>query len=290
MGKTALMLRKAALCASILLVLPAFGAELFPIYEKYVKAVDGSDLAAAKALLSAGKLKALSGKSESEALAALSVISPKADLRGHKEIVDGDDATLIVGANVAENPSTGRIEFVREKGRWKIVSEMWDLSGAPEDADAPPPTSVRQPENDEQREALRELRAMGYPMPEAEFLVMSAVEGKLDAVKLFLKAGYSPDTKSQGSPAIVSAAMFNQPEIVDYLIEAGADVNATDDVNTTALMRIAEKCDATATVRKLLKAGAKTDVKSAGGTTAAQLAEWSGCKENLAAIKAAKKK
>jgi hypothetical protein len=289
MGKTRLMVRKAALLSTLLLVLPASAAELFPIYEKYVKAVDGGDLSAAKALLSAGKLKALSGKSESEALSALSVISPKADIRAHEEILDGDDATLIVGANVAENPSTGRIEFLREKGRWKIVSEMWDLSGAPEDAEPAPPTSVRQAENDEQREALRELRAMGYPMPEAEFLVMSAVEGKLDAVKLFIKAGYSPDTKSQGSPAIVSAAMFNQPDVVDYLIEAGADVNATDDVNTTALMRIAEKCDATASVRKLLKAGAKTDVKSAGGSTAAQLAEWSGCKENLKAIKAAKR-
>ena len=139
-------------------------------------------------------------------------------------------------------------------------------------------------------EALRKLREMGYPSPTADFLVMSAVEGKLEAVKLFVEAGYSPDTKNQGSPAIVNAAMFGNPEVVEYLISVGADVNAVDDVNTTALMRIAEKCEATDTVKALLQAGAKTDIKSAGGVTALQHAEWAKCEDNVAAIKGAAKK
>jgi hypothetical protein len=33
-------------------------------------------------------------------------------------------------------------------------------------------------------------------------------------------------------------------------------------------------------------AGAKTDIKSAGGATAAQMAEWSNCAENVKAIRA----
>jgi len=261
---------------------------LFPIYKKYVAAIDKGDLAAAKKLVSAGKAKQLDGMGEDEALSALNVISPKENLRPYKEIIDGDDATLVVLALVAENESVGRIELAKENGKWKILSERWDIGGDPDEA-AVAPEDVPQPKNDAERAAIRKLREKGYPSPSAEFLVMSAVTGDLDALKLFVEAGYSVDSKSNdGSPAIVSAAMFNHPEVVLYLIKAGADVNAVDGVNTTALMRIADKCDATDAVKALLKAGARTDVKAAGGATALQLAEWSQCDDNAAAIKAKK--
>jgi len=263
---------------------------LFKIYKQYVAAIEKSDLAAAKKFVSSGKLVQLDAMDDDEALAAIDVLSPKENLRQHKEIIDADDATLVVLALVSENESVGRIQFARENGKWKILSEQWDLGGDPDDA----PTAaedVPQPKNDEQRAAIRKLREKGYPSPSAEFLVMSAVTGDLDALKLFVQAGYPVDSKSDdGSPAIVSAAMFNHPDAVLYLIEAGANVNAVDDVNTTALMRMADKCDATAAVKALLKAGTRTDVKSAGGATALQLAEWSQCDDNVAAIKAATKK
>jgi hypothetical protein len=258
---------------------------LFRIYKQYVAAIDDGDLDAAKKFLSSGKVKTLDDLSDDDALAAIDVISPKSDLRQHKEIIDGDDATLIVVANVAENESAGRIQFTRESGKWKILSEQWDIGGNPDDAPAAA-VNVLQPKTDEQRDAIRKLREKGFPEPTGEFMVMSAVTGDLEALKLFVQAGYSVDSKSQdGSPAIVSAAMFNHPEAVMYLIEAGADVNAVDGANTNALMRIADKCDATAAVKALLKAGSHTDTKSAGGVTAAQLAEFSQCKENAAAIK-----
>jgi hypothetical protein len=261
---------------------------LFPIYKKYVAAIDKGDLAAAKKLVSAGKAKQLDGMSEREALSELNVISPKENLRSHKEIIDGDDATLVVLAIVAENESVGRVEFTNENGKWKILSERWDIGGDPDEA-AVAPEDVPQPKNDAERAAIRKLREKGYPSPSAEFLVMSAVTGDLEALKLFVEAGYSVDSKSNdGSPAIVSAAMFNHPEVVLYLIKAGADVNAVDGANTTALMRIADKCDATDAVKALLKAGTRTDIKSAGGATALQLAEWSQCDDNAAAIKAKK--
>ena len=270
-----------SLVAALLLTVSASAAELFPIYQRYVKAIDAGDLEGAKKLLSAGKLAALDGKSDAEALSALNVISPKNKLRAHQEIIEEDDATLIVVANVADMSSTGRVELTREKGGWKIVSEMWNLGGSPEEMASS--SRVRQPENDEQRAAIRKLREMGFASPGPEFLVMSAGDGNLEAVKLFLAAGYSPDTVDRGAPAIVRAA--GHPEVVMHLLEAGANVNATDDVSTTALMRMAEKCDATATIRKLIAAGAKTEIKSAGGADAAQLAEWSGCTENAEAIK-----
>jgi hypothetical protein len=287
---TARLVRTAFSLALLLIAASAALAEespLFKIYERYVAAIDKGDLAAAKKYLSSGKLRTLADMSDEEALSAINVISPKEDLRVYKEIVEDDDGTLTVLADVGGNDSTGTIQFLREKSQWKILSEMWDLGGSPEDDT---PSEVRQPENDEQREAIRALRERGFPQPTADFLVTSAVTGDLEAVRLFVKAGYSPDTKNQGSPAIVSAAMFGQPEIVLYLIEAGADVNAQDDVQTTALMRTADKCDTTEVVKALLKAGAKTHFKSAGGADALQLAEWSQCTENAALIKAAAKK
>jgi hypothetical protein len=279
-------LRFAFFCAAATMAASLHAGELFPIYESYQKAITQGDAAGAKFYLSAGRRAQLSKMSSTAALAEMDVLSPKENLRAHEEVIEGDDATLIVRADVAENDSTGRIQFVKEQGTWKILSEMWDLGGAPEDEG--PSEKVRQPENDAQRDALRKLREMGFPHPTANFLVMSAVQGNLEAVKLFVAAGYSPDTKDRESPAIVSAAMFGQPHVVMYLIEAGADVNAVDDVNTTALMRLADKCDQTATIQALLKAGAKTKVKSAGGADAAQLAEWSNCTDNVKAIRAKK--
>jgi hypothetical protein len=272
--------RVAFILATLLVTLTASADhELFPLYELYQQALADGDAAEAKRFLSEGKRRGLQSKSDDDALAELNVLSPKSGLAVREEVIDGDDATLVVTAKVEENDAVGRIEFVREHNRWKILSEMWDLGG---DADAP--SNVRQPQNDEERNALRKLRELGFPQPSADFLVMSAVEGNLEAVKLFVAAGYSPDTTEGGAPAIVRAAMYGHPDVVQYLIEAGADVNAVDDVNTTALMRLADKCDATATVRALLRAGAQTDVKSAGGATAAQLAEWAGCAENVKAI------
>ena len=66
----------------------------------------------------------------------------------------------------------------------------------------------------------------GYARPSAAYFVMAAGTGDIEAVKLFLEAG---------SPAIVTAATSNHPEVVIQLIKAGADVNAVDDVNCTAL-------------------------------------------------------
>lgn len=282
------LLRGVIVIASLSLGIAIHAEELFPVYQKYQDAITAGDAATAKAQLSKNRAAQLKEMSEREALSEMNVLSPKDNLRVHEEIIDGDDATLIVRADVDGTESTGRIQLVKERGAWKILSEMWELGGDGEDPE--PGEKVRQPENEQQREALRKLREMGYPSPTADFLVMSAVEGKLEAVKLFVEAGYSPDTKNQGSPAIVNAAMFGNPEVVEYLISVGADVNAVDDVNTTALMRIAEKCEATDTVKALLQAGAKTDIKSAGGVTALQLAEWAKCEDNVAAIKGAAKK
>jgi hypothetical protein len=267
----------------LLLAVGANAAELFPIYENYQKAIAQGDAAGAKFYLSAGRRAELAKKSASDALAAMDVLSPKENLRAHEEIIDGGDATLVVLANVSGNESTGRIQFLKEQGTWKILSEMWDLGGSPDDRSA---TQVRQPTNDKEREALRKLRELGYPEPTGDFLSGAAVDGNLEVVKLFIAAGYSPDTKAGGMPPIVTAAMFDQPHVVKYLIEAGADVNATDENGNTALIHVSTDCDKTGIVRELMKAGARTDIKSGGGMTAPQLAEATNCTENAKAMRA----
>ncbi len=263
---------------------------LFKIYKQYQVAIAKDNLAAAKKLVSSGKREQLEEMEENEALSSLDVLSPKEKLRSYKEIIDGEDATLIVLALVAENESVGRIQFAQEEGNWRILSELWDIGGDPDEAPVNG-DDVPKPKNDEERAAIRKLREKGYPAPSADFMVMTAVGGDLETLKLFVRAGYPVDSKSRdGSPAIVSAAMFDHPHIVMYLIEAGANINAVDNVNTTALMRMAEKCDATEAVEALLKAGAKLDVKSRGGATALDLAQYSQCSDNAAAIEAAMKK
>jgi hypothetical protein len=279
--------RFALFLVAILAAATLSAAELFPVYQSYQKAVAQDDAGAAKSHLAEERREVIARMGNSEALAAMNVLSPKKKLRMHKEIFDGDDATLIVTANVSDNDSTGRIQFVREGSSWKILSELWDLGGSPDD---PWPNEVRQPKTDSERKALRALRAKGYPMPTADFLVMTAGQGDAEAVKLFLAAGYSPDTNDRGTPAIVSAASSSHAEVVQLLIDAGADVNAVDEINTTALMRAASTCEATPTIRALLKAGARTDIKSRGDSTALQLAQYSSCAENAAAIEAAKPK
>jgi hypothetical protein len=152
--------------------LPAAAASpLFDVYKKYVAAIDESDVAAAKKLVSSGKREELDAMTDEQALSAINVIWPKENLRKHTEIIDGDDATLVVRAVVAENESTGRIEFVREDGKWKIISERWDIGSEPEE---PPGEPGLQPKNDAQRAAVRKLREKGYASPSSDFMVMSA--------------------------------------------------------------------------------------------------------------------
>lgn len=268
------------LAATLTLSAAAADSPLFTVYAAYQKAVEKDDLAQAKSFLSKDKAAHLATMDESAALSAISVLSPKKKLRAHKEILDGDDASLIVLADVNGERAVGHIQLVREDGSWKILSELWDLGGDPNDSPGP----VRQPKSEEERAAIRKLRARGFPVPTADFLVMTAGQGDLEAVKLFVEAGYPADTKDSDTPAIVSAARGGHVEVVAYLMSKGADVNGTDGNKMTALMHLVDKCETTPTILALIKAGAKTEGATAGGATTAQLAEWGGCEENLKAI------
>ncbi len=137
-------------------------------------------------------------------------------------------------------------------------------------------------------EAISRLKTLGYPKPNGDFFVMSAVQGKLEAVKLFLAAGTPIDfAVSDGRTALVSAVMYGHLEVAAFLVEAGADVNLADSNNATPLFHAAGKCDGVDLVRALLAAGADPAPATRGNTTAVEMAGIMGCGDNEAAIKAA---
>lgn len=137
-------------------------------------------------------------------------------------------------------------------------------------------------------EAMEQLRANGYPKPSADYMVMSALQGKREILELFLAAGFSIDYQTNdGRTALSSAISFGQPELALFLIKAGADVNIPDGNNATPLFHASGKCDQLELVKALLAAGADTTPVTAGGTNAAQMAGIMSCTNNEAAIKAA---
>ena len=137
-------------------------------------------------------------------------------------------------------------------------------------------------------EALRRLEELGYSSPSGDYMVMSAVQGKMEALELFLAAGYPIDTDVDGGrTALGSAIMYRHLDVAMYLIEAGADVNIADANNATPLFHAAGNCEAAEVVQALIDAGADPTPATRGDTTALQMAEIMSCTENQKIIQGA---
>ena len=174
---------------------------------------------------------------------------------------------------------------------------------APEDGDENPPTPgakviaevVEETAGDviaaelgvSRNDAVQRLQELGYPEASGKLMVMSAVQGKTDDVKLFLAAGVPVDFEDQQRTALVSAIMYRHLALAEFLIGAGADVNLADSNNATPLFHAAGNCDASEVVRALVDAGADPSPATAGGMTALQMAEVMSCTDNAAIIQAA---
>ncbi len=69
-------------------------------------------------------------------------------------------------------------------------------------------------------------------------LNLAIVEANLDAVKTFVDFGANIEeatTKSNGMRPLMYAARYNQVELLEYLIEKGAKVDAKSKIGATAL-------------------------------------------------------
>jgi hypothetical protein len=97
----------------------------------------------------------------------------------------------------------------------------------------------------------------------------AVITGNLEAVKQYIKAGKDLNVKEQmgGSTALTTAAVFGKTEIALALIDAGADVNITNNEGSTPLHSAAFFCR-TEIVKALLENGADKSVKNNAGSTA----------------------
>ncbi len=89
-------------------------------------------------------------------------------------------------------------------------------------------------------EAIQRLRELRFPQPSGDYMVMSAVQGNMEALKLFLAAGYPIDfAVADGRTRSNSAVMYRHADVALFLIDAGADVNIADSNNATPLFNAA---------------------------------------------------
>ncbi|MEP7361864.1 MAG: ankyrin repeat domain-containing protein [Acidobacteriota bacterium] len=119
-------------------------------------------------------------------------------------------------------------------------------------------------------------RSLQHRSSEERFL-LRAQNGETGELRALLAAGLSPSTKdgATGATALMLATAGGYPETVQFLIEAGANVNAKDANGTTALMWAA-RGGHTQIVGRLLTAGADPTTNSAGGLTALKAANAGG--------------
>ena len=118
--------------------------------------------------------------------------------------------------------------------------------------------------------AQQSLLRMGIPTT-VESLAQCVIENRVKEISLFLDAGFSVNSRNNtGIPLLNIAARTRtgNPEVIRYLIAAGADVNLlAEDRGTTALIDsvMAQNLDI---MDDLIKAGTDLNVKDKNGQTA----------------------
>jgi ankyrin repeat protein len=120
--------------------------------------------------------------------------------------------------------------------------------------------------------AKNELNKMDI-MCTSEDMAIAASEGNIKALKLFLNAGFSPNTKNKKGVSLLSLAIRNGHRMmIPLLLKNGADVNLTsDDTGNTPLMDASAKSNKEM-VSDLINAGSELDTISKIGQTSLMLA------------------
>lgn len=129
-------------------------------------------------------------------------------------------------------------------------------------------------------EIVGSLGDLGYRSIDDEAMVRAATESNAEAIQLLLAAGISPDAMTGQDTALLRAASFAEPDVIELLIRAGADVNAANEVGSTPLIQLSNRCttvDVSGAARAMIDAGADINSKAKGGATALMMADVMQC-------------
>lgn len=135
------------------------------------------------------------------------------------------------------------------------------------------------PAGDRSHQVKVELGQLGYEYTSDSF-VSAVVDGNLQAVKLFLEGGMSPNTKEEGDrqPLFLSATMCqrdpieSREPIIRALLAAGAKVNVRNENDSTPLLESVSGCPLPV-IEALIAAGADVNARAKGGATPLMMAE-----------------
>ncbi len=125
------------------------------------------------------------------------------------------------------------------------------------------------------------LGKLGYAYDEDAF-AHAISDANLDAVRLFLGIGMSPNAKAKGGtyPMLLAAMGCGdqgpekpRSEILEALVKAHGDVKTKDDNGSTALLWAVQLGCSPSSVQALLAAGADPNVRAKGGATPLMFAE-----------------
>ncbi len=120
-------------------------------------------------------------------------------------------------------------------------------------------TNCAEPKNSYEQQ----LAEMGIAFSEKNY-VDCIIQGNIEAVRLFLSAGMSPDKTNEGLPPLLEATRRGHSEIALALIETGADVNSRDAYGVSAMM-FAAICGSTEVIERLIEAGADVNARDLDG-------------------------
>ena len=113
-------------------------------------------------------------------------------------------------------------------------------------------------------------------------LMLASKEGNVDAIKVLISAGADRTIKDANGDTWIHYAFggYGGKEVLQSIIDRGADVNATNKKNCTALMLASEKGNVDG-LNVLLSAGANTTVKDVVGNTWLHYAIYGACNKDI---------
>jgi 26S proteasome non-ATPase regulatory subunit 10 len=119
-------------------------------------------------------------------------------------------------------------------------------------------------------------------------LVVAARFGRTDVARALLGLGAPHD---QANTALATAVSSNHPELVQFLLDRGADVNVVDRTGRTPLIHAAKVDFGHSTiVDMLLAAGSRTDVRDEEGLTALERARRDGNRHVIPSLERAERR